>query len=107
MSKLKMAVGVCHCVFVVAIVFTIVILTDKNILKEVLAQIGGDDNQVTISTADAGTFVGVKKTVELDPNDVPRTYFAFKGVPYAVPPVGPLRWKVSLKHLFHLCFNYT
>jgi len=61
-----------------------------------------ENNFVVLKTKDAGTLVGVKEEFPLGevlkgsgPNSsLPRVYYAFRGIPYAKPPIGPLRWKV-------------
>jgi hypothetical protein len=63
-----------------------------------------DDTTVLLKTVDAGTFLGVKVDLsssssndQVDPNSIPKSYFAFKGIPYAKAPLGPkLRWTEPL-----------
>jgi hypothetical protein len=61
-----------------------------------------DDTTVLLKTVDAGTFLGVKVDLSndesnVDPNSIPKSYFAFKGIPYAKAPLGPkLRWTEPL-----------
>ena len=68
------------------------------------AYVRQENNFIVLKTRDAGTFIGITEPsptnatekLEIVPEDAGqgRTYYAFRGVPYAKPPVGPLRWKV-------------
>lgn len=48
-------------------------------------------------TLDEGTVVGAAERL---PNG--NFYYSYKGIPYAVPPVGKLRFEVRLKYLYLL-----
>jgi hypothetical protein len=62
--------------------------------SQVQAYVTQQNNFIVLKTRDSGTFVGTEEKTRSE-----RTYYAFKGVPYAKPPLGPLRWTVSGKML--------
>lgn len=91
-NRIKMIVGgLCHLVVLVAFALILVLR-----VLAVSSASGSftefNSNRVVLTTQDA-SFVGKKELVEPDdPNEVQRTFFAFRGIPYASPPIGMLKW---------------
>lgn len=58
---------------------------------------------VILKTRDSGSFVGVREDEDegiRSESSRSKAFYAFRGIPYAKPPVGNLRWKVSLLILY-------
>lgn len=95
-NRLKMILGgLCNLIVLVTFALILVVLSENQVVHRVLAQTttGLNSNRVVLSTQDAGSFVGKKEPVQPDdPNEVQRTFFSFRGIPYSSPPIGELRW---------------
>ncbi len=95
-NRVKMIVGgICNLIVLVTFALILVVLSENRVVHRVLAQTTTElnSNQVVLTTQEAGSFVGKKEPVQQDdPNEIPRTYFAFRGIPYSSPPIGELRW---------------
>lgn len=76
----------------------------SSILCAILAIFGNDDcdDFKVVRTSD-GVVLGVKNTTKWQKID----YYAYKGIPYAEPPTGELRFKVNTKLIFPICRSYV
>ncbi|OXA58162.1 Neuroligin-1 [Folsomia candida] len=79
----------------VGVAFLLIASTQMSTALVQLSEMG--DDQVTLNTVGAGSFIGQRVTelnsspsATQDPNALPRSYFAFRGIPYAQ---ATTRWK--------------
>lgn len=71
------------------------------------------NNRVTVNTK-LGRVIGTIEMIGLDDGHETKSFYAFKGVPFARPPIGDLRWNVCLfikiaftKKSFNLYFHFS
>lgn len=56
-----------------------------------LVQCDNDDNNFKITYTNSGPVKGMKVLTKYENKE----YYSYKGIPYAKPPIGPLRFKVN------------
>lgn len=111
-NRVKMIVGgICNLIALVTFALILVVLSENRVVHRVLAQTIThvselNSDRVVLTTQDAGSFVGKQEPVSQDdPNEIPMTFFAFRGIPYSSPPIGELKWQppqpVELKSTPH------